>query len=110
MRGVGACVLAVYAVITAAQLPVWRSDRTLWHQAWRSHPELPRVMLNYGLSVSTSDPEQSLQLLVRAFEAADRSPRRAEIQAVVRQRLLWQEAFGEPVCSRPSVQSVCSSF
>lgn len=110
MRWIGALLLVICAGLSSAQMPVWRSDRDLLGHAWRVHPHLPRVTLNYGLALLPTDREAGITLLVRAAERAEDSPRAREIRAVVKHRFLWLEAFGDPVCSRPSVQPVCSSF
>lgn len=45
---IGALLLAACAVLTAQRLPVWRSDDSLWLDAHRRSPTLPRPLINLG--------------------------------------------------------------
>lgn len=107
MRAIGALLVGLCAWWTFAQLPVWRSDRDLWRHAFAVSPELPRVSLNYGMAVIETDRQGGLLFLLLAVERAKGHPREREIRAIVTHRLRWLAAFGDPVCSRPDVSSLC---
>lgn len=49
MRALVVALLLIWcAGMTAHRLPVWRSDETLWSDAHRQSPTLPRPLLNLG--------------------------------------------------------------
>lgn len=109
MRLLGIVTVGLCVVLTRGQIETWRSPVTLWGHAVTVAPENARAALNYGVALEQSgDRQGALLWLIRAGELSDSHPRRAEILALVRDRLLWMEAFGEPVCSRPAAQPYCS--
>lgn len=107
MRALGIVLLAGCVVLTHVQMAVWRSPVALWAHVAAVSPALPRPALNYGVALLDTDRRGAVLWMVRAGELAEGHPREAEIRAVIRQRLMVLEAFGDPVCSRPLVSSFC---
>lgn len=107
MKLVGALWLVLCGLLTAAQIPLWRSDQALWGYAAHVNPENARPAVNYALALLKHDQRAGMIWLMRAGELAEGHPREHEIRAVVRHHLRWMEAFGANVCSRPSVQPHC---
>lgn len=103
VKTAGALVLLVCALLSARASQHWRSDRALWDRAVAVNPRLPRPLLNAAVQHrKDGDIEGAVGVLMRAGAAGD-----AEMRARVRQQVLWMQAFGHDVCSRPDVQSYC---
>lgn len=48
---VGALVLGVLALLTAARLPAWESEETLWQAAVQTQPNNPRAAVNLATAL-----------------------------------------------------------
>ena len=65
-------VVALYAWQTAQQIPVWRSNVTLWTHAQAVAPQKPRVVQNYALALlEQGDTEGAMQQFRRAIDLAE---------------------------------------
>lgn len=98
-------VLGLLVGVTLPTIQHWRSDAALWARAVRVNPTLPRPLLNAAVQHrKAGDIDGAVRLLESAASFGD-----AGMRARVRQQLLWMQAFGHDVCSRPTVRSFCFS-
>lgn len=77
--------LVVYAVLLSSQVPVWRSEQTLWAHAVRHAPQKPRPVLNHAkallLAGRVSEAERGF-LRVRALAEQPHIPAYDRIDAL----------------------------
>lgn len=109
-RVVALIVLGTLAIGTARTLPRFQSDLQVWEAAVAASPSLPRPALNLATAYRKADRHrEALIWLLRAAELSHSGPRGAEVRRLVSAQLLWMDAFGAEVCSRPAVRRWCSS-
>lgn len=101
-RLVAALVLVGLARLTAARVPVWQSDATLWADAVRQQPTSVRAVLNAGLAdLARGNVPQACHALAQA-RVLNRSTRRAlerdAIDAWIAHNEAWIAIFRSP-CS-----------
>ncbi len=87
-RVFGWLVLAWWGALSAARVPDWRSDRTLFEAAVASHPGDPRAALKLARVVLDEAPDRAL-LLASGGLTTEQDPRRLrELHAVAAQASL----------------------
>lgn len=105
--GLAVVLLALCARLTTARTDAWHSDTTLWTAALRDDPTARAAVNLAAVDLRLNEFEHARALDVRAIAlaATDRDP--ARVRRIVRQQLLWQDAFGSLVCGLPPWSAWC---
>lgn len=94
---------------TAQIIPTFQTDRNVWEAAVEASPRLPRPALNLATAYRKEGrTREAVVWLLRAGELSPGAPREAELRYLIQSQLRFISAFGDDVCSRPTVQPYCS--